>query len=533
MKKRYFAAALLTLLASFTLASCDDFTLFGSSTTTITPSKTSIPGSVTSEDSSKNPDAFERVENTLTYNELSYSNSGSALQPPISYLPSVGDVNLLVLPIMLTDYTLSSSEQLTQQARLDRAFFGGDGEFSYYSVKSFYEQSSYGKLHLSGTVAPWYASSLSTRDLYMMDNPNKGTAYGPSYLIQEALNYYVSHNDVDITQYDQDKDGYIDAVWAIYSAPNYSNLRNPNDYYANTFWAFCWWNPNAEADVSNPGLNAFGWAGLDFLDEEATLEGYSTRTFIHETGHLLGLDDYYSYSQYPTMPLGGFDMMDYNVFDHNAFSKFALGWIEPYMAKEGTITLRPFVETGDALILPSSSGFNGSAFDEYLIVEYFTTDGLNAYDDQNGLWSYSIPPQVYHDGGLIMYHVNASLMQVNYTNRGYTYEEIDQVSSGQYTLNALQHCNTPEKCYANKMNGTYTCPHCLIEMVGATGTFDYSESRAIYTPQDMFQAGQNFNFNNYGNIFENRRLDDGGYIDLGFDVVSKTEDGITLNVSFN
>ena len=132
-----------------------------------------------------------------------------------------------------------------------------------------------------------------------------------------------------------------------------------------------------------------------------------------------------------------------------------------------------------------------------------------------------------------MYHVNASLMQVNYTNRGYTYEEIDQVSSGQYTLNVLQHCNTPENCYANEMNGTYTCPHCLIEMVGATGTFDYSESRAIYSPQDMFQAGQNFNFNNYGNIFENRRLDDGGYIDLGFDVVSKTEDGITLNVSFN
>ena len=110
MKKRYFATALLTLLASFTLASCDDFTLFGSSTTTIMPSKTSIPGSISSEDSSKNPDAFERVENTLTYNELSYSNRGSALQPPISYLPSVGDVNLLVLPIMLTDYTLSSSE---------------------------------------------------------------------------------------------------------------------------------------------------------------------------------------------------------------------------------------------------------------------------------------------------------------------------------------------------------------------------------------------------------------------------------------
>ena len=82
MKKRYFATALLTLLASFTLASCDDFTLFGSSTTTIMPSKTSIPGSISSEDSSKNPDAFERVENTLTYNELSYSNRGSALQPP-------------------------------------------------------------------------------------------------------------------------------------------------------------------------------------------------------------------------------------------------------------------------------------------------------------------------------------------------------------------------------------------------------------------------------------------------------------------
>ena len=61
--------------------------------------------------------------------------------------------------------------------------------------------------------------------------------------------------------------------------------------------------------------------------------------------------------------------MDNNIGDHDAFSKFALGWITPKLVtKEEEISLKSFGKSGDALII--SSDFVGNAFDEYLIIEF-------------------------------------------------------------------------------------------------------------------------------------------------------------------
>ena len=77
--------------------------------------------------------------------------------------------------------------------------------------------------------------------------------------------------------------------------------------------------------------------------------------------------------------------MDGNIIDHNSFSKFALGW-ENVQVVSGTtgslsVTLKPAVtDAGQVLLLPSSSGWNGSAFDEYILIEYFTPTDLNYLD---------------------------------------------------------------------------------------------------------------------------------------------------------
>ena len=63
------------------------------------------------------------------------------------------------------------------------------------------------------------------------------------------------------------------------------------------------------------------WVSYDFVNDKY-LDFYNynkldTHTFVHESGHLLGLNDYYCYDTENTWdPAGVLDMQSYNVGDH-------------------------------------------------------------------------------------------------------------------------------------------------------------------------------------------------------------------------
>ena len=101
---------------------------------------------------------------------------------------------------------------------------------------------------------------------------------------------------------------------------------------------------------------------------------YYPRVDIHETGHLLGLPDYYDYDAGtgPKGGVGGWDMMDANWGDHNAFSKYLLGWIDPIVISSGTreINLPPTSTTSTenaVLIMPRAAP---DSFGEFFLVQY-------------------------------------------------------------------------------------------------------------------------------------------------------------------
>ena len=87
-------------------------------------------------------------------------NSSSRVVP----LKSAGEQKILVLPVNFPDYDLNEldgNNGETAHIHLQNAFFGENRTTRFYSVAGFYEVSSYGKLKISGEVAPWYTLPAS------------------------------------------------------------------------------------------------------------------------------------------------------------------------------------------------------------------------------------------------------------------------------------------------------------------------------------------------------------------------------------
>lgn len=388
--------------------------------------------------------------------------------------PSTGEQKILVLPVCFQDYSLEKLglDETEVIANIEKAMFASGEETGWESVSSYYSKSSYGKLNITGTVGEIFVLDKTLREVAYLTSSKRDESYDPTYYVLEsALDHFKSAHPDEIGSFDGDGDGYVDAVWLIYLNPYYSDsfqswyLKTDPSFASTAYsnkvssllWAYTYWNYSSKANRSSPTSFSYSWASYFFLfDGGYEKDGVGlvdAHTFIHETGHLFGLDDYYNYdygSSDRTSPAGAIDMMDNNVGDHNAYSKYLLNWISPKLIKEsGTFHLDSFTETGDALLLPLEiNTYNDSPFDRYLLFEYYTPTGLNESDSQspyeNGI---SMPDQ----SGIRIYLVDARLVLLSYSpicgwiNKGYSSEYCN--TSERYTLigasNTPSYSNTP------------------------------------------------------------------------------------------
>lgn len=291
--------------------------------------------------------------------------------------PSIGNPKMLVIPV-----NLNSAEATPKNLREIRtAFVGTEESTGWESVQSYYRKSSYGKLNMEITVLNEWFTPSKTASYY--NSYSDEDCDGSTLILQEALAYY--DNQIDFTEYDYDKDGYIDSVWLIY---NYAVDFDSSD---SLFWAFTYWNYQ-ENEYDGVKSYYYAWAGIDFMHPTKEEAGYydptditiDAHTYIHETGHLLGLDDYYDYDEDSGANSYGFygcDMMDFNIGDHSAISKLLLGWVTPTIVEgkgEGSIELKSFTTSGEFIIVADHS--LSTIYDSYWTIEFYTNDGLNAHD---------------------------------------------------------------------------------------------------------------------------------------------------------
>lgn len=308
--------------------------------------------------------------------------------------PSVGNIRALVIPIQFID--AKAKEINDKDVVLDS---------KYYSVSDYYYQSSYGKLNMKFDIMNWFTCEKESNYYknYRRKNSNEDTD-GVDLIINEALAYL--SNKIDLSIYDENNDGIIDALYLIYSK-NY----DPNDDF---WWAYQYYDSeNKKYDNKSPYSYIF--ASFNFLFENDSL--CNPTTYIHETGHLLGLEDYYDYDTSigtgcNTGGMGGADMMDTNIGDHNTFSKLLTGWINNPLiidtSSSITIDLKPSVLSDQCIILTNSFDSKKGIFQEYFIIEYYVNKGINS---KMGIYKFN---------GIRILHINATLKS-NISN-GYTYE---------------------------------------------------------------------------------------------------------------
>ena len=501
MKKKHLAFVLLSVLV-LPLTSCDYILrFFGSDSEWVFP----IGGSSatpTSSVTAPSTDISTPPAGDITANKASYKYEDLVDNSvyPISCTPSIGTAHLLVIPVWFTNSSSYILETKKDNVRSDieTIYFGTQEETGWNSVKTYYAEESFGALTLSGTVSEWYECGKASSYYATDDSMTKTPA-----LVETATNwYFTNHSSDNRKNYDHDGDGYLDGVMLIYAAPDYGTTNRDSD---NNLWAYCFWIQDyTQQNTSKPGVNAFFWASYDFMygKEVASLRSGKTynagdtshcsldaHTFIHEMGHMFGLEDYYDYSSFSYQPAGAFSMQDHNVGGHDPFSSFALGWGKAYIPTTSiTIDLKPFATDGEMIILSPSWNAYNSPFDEYLILEYYTDRGLNQLDTANKYMKQygKNYPTGTHDSGIRLWHVDARLL---YTTTGeFSANKVTtnpQTSSGYVTLmmsntywggDADDYCSPLGKSYAN---------YNLLQLIR-------NDTSATYKPKDSFSSSSLF-----------------------------------------
>ena len=431
-------------------------------------------------------------------------------------LQSIGTFNYLVVPVQFSDAAVTNEEL----DKLNKAFNGTSAETGWQSVNSYYKTSSFDKLNMTFTI---YNTYMAKNDTAYYKKYSKDVMYdgesaqknGAELLLEEVMTWLEPL--IDLKVYDNDSDGVLDGIWLIYTADV--------DYDAADFyWAYVttyYKEDGNDKTYDTLDLGYYLFAGFDFMNEytgndndpyydntgiyvDATISGLkiNASTYIHETGHMLGLDDYYDYDAATGSlgGLGGADMMDNTVGDHNAYSKIMMGWITPtVVTTTQTVTLNPFESSGSCIMVLLD--YNGSYFSEYLLIDLYTNTGLNAaHANQNDSLLYQTSSGKGVAYGVRIYHVSSKIAENPYTDEYGSFTE----------------CN----------NSVTEFP--LIKLVQADGEKDFSaDEYGLCSADDLWKAGQKLS-----TVFPNYARNDNKKVNFDIEIVSVSATSATVTITF-
>jgi immune inhibitor A len=279
-------------------------------------------------------------------------------------------------------------------------------------LRDYFLESSYGNVDVLVTIAGWFR--LPQTYAYYVDGNYGFNAYpqNAQKMAEDAV--WAADPTVDFSQFDNDNDGYVDALFIVHAGPGAEVTGNPND-----IWSHAW------STVNVPyvdGVYAFGYS--------TEPEDGKIGVFCHEAGHnIFGLPDLYDYD-YDSRGVGKWSLMAGGSWNGagnypahmDAYSKVKSGFVTPQVpATNQTGVLFPRVMDNPHIYKVWTNGTQGL---QYFLVENRQRVGFDYY----------LP-----GAGILIYHVDEAQSNNNhqwypgYTQYGHYLVAVEQ-SDGLWEL---------------------------------------------------------------------------------------------------
>lgn len=432
-------------------------------------------------------------------------------------LPDEGIVKLLVIPVWFNDSNKFFKDEQKNQLIEDIKYTmkSDRPETELESVKQYYEMQSYNAITMDITVSDFYNSNTSYQDY---SDILESKVENSHILGTEAISWYFSNNkDEKLSDYDLNNDGLLDGVILFYAANYYGAKEDKNRSYA-----FASTNYD---NVYSYNTMAFcpiaGLYGLEFSEPTAQLlltdlsKTYdmafrsSSRTVIHEIGHMFGNIDLYEpkSGDEKYIPAGGFVMQDNNCGGHDPYHVNRIGWSKPQVYASSdynlgdkiTIHLADFQSTGQNIILTNKWN---SLYDEYLILELFAPTVLNKFDSEI-IYMNKV------NSGIRLWHVNSILED---------YDELEKTST---IINGHRY---------KLVNSNYDSdnPYDILHLIRNNPNEEYNSTSGIPNDNVLFNVGDFFDMSTFKSQFSNdEKFDNNDKLGWKFtvDAIYKNVDG--------
>jgi len=252
------------------------------------------------------------------------------------------------------------------------------GTYSTGSFRDYYLENSYGEVDIIMTVVGWLR--MPQTYAYYVNGQNGFGNYPQNCqkLTEDAV--LAANPSVDFSQFDNDGDNYIDALFIIHAGPGAEDTGDPND-----IWSHAWVTSNV------PYVDGV-WAYHYSTEPENGKIG----VFCHEAGHsLFGLEDLYDYD-YDSYGAGMWTVMAFGSWGNGGLRpvhfdgrcKIQCGFLSPQVPNSNQTGVEfPRVEYNPIVY---KLWTNGAPANEFFVVENRQKVGFDNYLPASGMFIYHV-----------------------------------------------------------------------------------------------------------------------------------------------